>query len=213
MRADQTTTTLRPVGATRPSWRDEARCRAKPVEWFVSAGSGRPAKDNPGLDLCVACPVTSRCLDAALVKPEWSLGIWAGTTVAERAEMAKAMRKVIARGTDLRSEPFFIQFADDPGIVRDVAVATEAPARLAAVLAARAELPVVAAVALAARHSPEVSATLARHGDLPEWLRVTALGGTAVRRHVDGQLGEDEERRLLCEEPAGLLLDEVDEAG
>ena len=221
MRAERTTTTLRPAtrrssgatGATRLSWRDEARCRAKPVEWFVSAGSGRPAKDNPGLDLCVACPVTSRCLDAALVKPEWSLGLWAGTSVAERADMARAMRKVIARGTDVRSEPFFVQFADDPGIVSDVAVAVEAPTHLAAVLAARAELAVVAAVALATRHSPEVSATLAARADLPEWLRVTALADTAVRRHGEADLAEeDEERWLVCEEPAGLLLEEV-EAG
>jgi hypothetical protein len=198
----------------RPSWREQARCRGKPVEWFVSAGSGRPAKDTPGLDLCVACPVTSRCLDAAMVKPEWSLGLWAGTTATERSEMARSMRKVIARGTDVRSEAFFIQFADDPGIVRDVAVAVEAPARPAAVLAARAELPVVAAVALAARHSPEISATLARRDDLPEWLRRRALAGMPARRCADAGLAdEDDERWLVCEEPAGLLLDEADEAG
>jgi endonuclease V-like protein UPF0215 family len=54
-------------------------------------------------------------------------------------------------------------------------------------LAARAELPVIAAVALGARHVAGISTTLAIRDDLPEWLRVAALaaarcGGPTIRR-------------------------------
>ena len=162
-----------PLGS-RPVWRTEALCRGKPPAWFIASGSGRVRTTNPALELCVHCSVTERCLDEALAKPQWSLGIWAGTMPRERADIAKSMRDVIACRTDIRSEAFFVQFEEDECITRDVDEAVQAPAHIAVVLATRCELSVVAAVALTARHDKRIAARIAAKCDQPVWLRNAA---------------------------------------
>ena len=155
-------------------WQDEAACKGQDPDVWIGPPEGW-ADTKARKAICVTCPVTARCLGAALAKPRWSLGIWGGTSGSERSAMARAMRQVVACRTDVRTTAVWSRFCGDEAIVSDVAVATEAPAHLAAVLAARAELSVVAAVALLARGDEFVAETIASRADQPKWLTDAAV--------------------------------------
>ena len=67
-----------------PSWRDRAACAGTPVEnWFLEAGQ------IPGVlrRICAGCPVQRECLRYAL--RNHVLGIWAGTSAADRAALRR----------------------------------------------------------------------------------------------------------------------------
>jgi len=155
-------------------WQDEAACKGQDPDVWIGPPEGW-ADTKARKATCVTCPVTARCLGAALAKPRWSLGVWGGTSGIERAAMAKVMRTVIAASTDVRTTAMWSRFCGDGPIVSDVAVATEAPAHLAAVLAARAELSVVAAVALLARGDEVIAETITSRADQPKWLTDVAV--------------------------------------
>jgi WhiB family transcriptional regulator, redox-sensing transcriptional regulator len=74
--------------APRGDWLDDAACRAPDVDpsWFHS-------EDPQGIDrlrainVCVACPVRSECLQHA-IKVDERYGIWGGLTATERMQLA-----------------------------------------------------------------------------------------------------------------------------
>jgi hypothetical protein len=120
-----------------------------------------------------------------------------GPIVPGRAAIAREMRKVIEDGTDLRTAAFWSRFCDDPAIHRDVTVAVEAPDHLAAMLATRAELSVVAATALLARHDEAIAETIASRADLTKWLCDTAVR-IAGPTHGDARRRANTERSARC---------------
>lgn len=67
-------------------WRKDALCPQFPAWWWFpdKGGSGREARE-----VCAQCPVREACLEEALSDPTLD-GIWAGTTVKERARLRKA---------------------------------------------------------------------------------------------------------------------------
>jgi WhiB family redox-sensing transcriptional regulator len=71
------------VGITAYQWMTRAACRhMDPELFFPSPGQdGRAARA-----VCAACPVRRPCLAYALAAPD-VVGIWAGTTRLERAEL------------------------------------------------------------------------------------------------------------------------------
>jgi WhiB family redox-sensing transcriptional regulator len=150
-------------------WQDAAACKGQDPDVWIGPPEGW-ADTKARKAICATCPVVATCLDTALAKPRWSLGVWGGTSGSERSAMARAMRQVVACGTDVRTTAMWSRFCGDEAIVSDVAVATEAPPHLAAVLAARAELSVVVAVALLARSDEFVAETVTSRRDQPKWL-------------------------------------------
>lgn len=79
-------------------WRDRARCAGEPIELFftedVTTGTRhRVAKPTPHVQaMCNACPVGGECLSEALLRGE--VGIWGGTTDAQRLHMKKARWRI-----------------------------------------------------------------------------------------------------------------------
>ena len=72
-------------------WADSGACRGKPTYWWYP---GRWGRRGPPVEkawaiwakgICAGCPVRRPCLDHALRYRE--IGIWAGTTEAERRGM------------------------------------------------------------------------------------------------------------------------------
>lgn len=70
----------------RPAWHAEAACRGKGTDLFFP-NAGQPATHAKAI--CATCPVTEECLEAALVDP-LTVGVWAGKSPAERAQVRKA---------------------------------------------------------------------------------------------------------------------------
>ena len=80
-----------PHGPDRPDdWRDRAECKDDPTPdlWFVPPG------DRHGIAaakaICHRCPVAAECLAEALADPS-IVGVWGGTSEAERAKLRVAM--------------------------------------------------------------------------------------------------------------------------
>jgi WhiB family redox-sensing transcriptional regulator len=70
------------------SWVREARCRGvSPAVFFV----GRGDSVDQARAICKRCPVRIECLEYALAWPQL-LGVWAGTTVAQREEARERSR-------------------------------------------------------------------------------------------------------------------------
>ncbi|MHB8290687.1 MAG: WhiB family transcriptional regulator [Acidimicrobiales bacterium] len=162
---------------------DQALCAGSDTNDWVSSAPGNTQRVRARKAICATCPVTARCLDSALAKPEWSLGIWAGTSVNERAGIARAMRAVIASGKDIRDDVIWDRFNADAGLTRDVETAVEAPEQLAGLLGSRHKLSVVAAAALLARHDEGIATRIAARCDQPEWLLRAAarIGASSYR--------------------------------
>ena len=68
----------------RPLWQLETACRGLGTEGFIIKNGGRHNRA-----LCGDCPVRQECLEAALANAEL-VGLWGGTTDAERREMRRA---------------------------------------------------------------------------------------------------------------------------
>ena len=89
------------------SWRAESFCRKYPTRmWF----GGDHRETVRAKAICAACVVRSECLEFAVGRADL-LGIWAGTTPHERAEMRRG-------GGDLTTEA-------EIGVEDDVAVAVD----------------------------------------------------------------------------------------
>ena len=80
-----------PHGPDRPDdWRDRAECKDDPIPdlWFVTPS------DHHGIAaakaICRRCPVAAECLAEALADPS-IVGVWGGTSEAERAKLRVAM--------------------------------------------------------------------------------------------------------------------------
>jgi len=171
-----------------PTWRNAARCRGAPGTWFVPEAEGHPIGRAQALALCRDCPVRPACLNDALVVPEWSLGVWAGTTEDERTAVRRALRAVITGGTDVRRSAVWERFAGDDELARAVARAVDAtPAGALAIARSRAALAVIEAVALVARGDPAIAEAIAGRTDVARWVRIEAA---RVAGMVAPELGE-----------------------
>jgi WhiB family redox-sensing transcriptional regulator len=68
----------------RPEWQQRAACRGEGTEGFVLArGAGGYSRAK---ELCGVCVVRRECLEMALADDEL-VGLWGGTTGAERKKM------------------------------------------------------------------------------------------------------------------------------
>jgi WhiB family redox-sensing transcriptional regulator len=97
--------------ADRPErWRTDAACRGYPLDWFFPATrravrrgrleSTAVRQQSEALAVCARCPVRDECLDYAIRYDE--LGVWGGTTDAQRRRIRNARR---AAGERLPSRP------------------------------------------------------------------------------------------------------------
>jgi len=111
--------------------------------------------------------------------PEWSLGVWAGTTEDERTAVRRALRAVMTGGADVRRSAVWECFAGDDELARAVDVT---PAGALAIARSRAALAVIEAVALVvieavalvARGDPLIAEAIAGRTDVARWVRVEA---------------------------------------
>jgi WhiB family transcriptional regulator, redox-sensing transcriptional regulator len=74
---------------SRTGWMTLAACRGESCEVFFPENH-RDA--SPAKAVCARCPVTDACLEYALADPT-TVGIWAGTTVADRVRIRRARRR------------------------------------------------------------------------------------------------------------------------
>jgi WhiB family transcriptional regulator, redox-sensing transcriptional regulator len=70
----------------RPEWHQRAACRGVGPSDYVR---GRGANYESAKTVCGDCPVRQECLDVALAD-ESLVGLWGGTTEAERREIRRA---------------------------------------------------------------------------------------------------------------------------
>ena len=68
------------------SWHAGGLCRTNPDLFFPE--TRERAKSAQAVRICMTCPVRTPCRDHALRKPE-RVGIWGGTTPAERSRMRR----------------------------------------------------------------------------------------------------------------------------
>lgn len=75
-------------------WRIRAVCRDEDPELFhpLTESSVYAAQIAEAKAVCTRCPVVAQCLAEALRKPSVTLGIWGGTTKAERDEIVRRDR-------------------------------------------------------------------------------------------------------------------------
>ena len=78
---------------TEPNWREQAACRHAAPELFFPAGTTGPAfaEIEAAKKVCAVCPVSSQCLEFALLTRQ-EFGIWGGTTEDERRLLLKVVR-------------------------------------------------------------------------------------------------------------------------
>jgi WhiB family redox-sensing transcriptional regulator len=67
----------------RPEWHADAACRGHSPSTFVLGRGANAAVMDRARAICDRCTVSEQCLDFALADPD-AVGIWAGTTGAER---------------------------------------------------------------------------------------------------------------------------------
>jgi WhiB family redox-sensing transcriptional regulator len=74
------------------AWMFHARCRGiNPAEFFPSDGTGVETAQR----VCAACPVTSECLEYALLN-RIEHGVWGGASERERRRILRRRRDVAA---------------------------------------------------------------------------------------------------------------------
>jgi WhiB family redox-sensing transcriptional regulator len=76
------------VAELRPTWQREAACRGRPSRWWFNERGGLELE--LARRLCAGCPVRSPCLAYALEVDDNLVGVWAGTTTADRDRMREA---------------------------------------------------------------------------------------------------------------------------
>ena len=75
------------------AWMFHARCRGiSPAEFFPSDGTGVETAQR----VCAACPVTSECLEYALLN-RIEHGVWGGASERERRRILRRRRDVAAQ--------------------------------------------------------------------------------------------------------------------
>jgi WhiB family redox-sensing transcriptional regulator len=75
----------RALARSRPKWHADGACLEHPeLDWFA----GRAVDQAEAVNVCRRCLVVDECLTFALEHGE--LGVWGGTTEAERGELRKA---------------------------------------------------------------------------------------------------------------------------
>lgn len=76
------------------AWQDSANCRGEDLNLFFGTeferGPEKDAREREAKLVCMACPVTRECLDAALRSAQQH-GVWAGMTAAERAAKRRSI--------------------------------------------------------------------------------------------------------------------------
>ena len=73
-------------------WMEFALCREVGGDlWHPDEGEGQTYMTNRAKEVCNRCPVIEECLGYAMKHGE-VLGVWGGTTPAERKRMRKAIR-------------------------------------------------------------------------------------------------------------------------
>ena len=87
------------------TWLSQAACRDEPSNRFID-----PADDSElraALTTCQRCPVREPCLDTALShRVEVDVGIWGGTTEAQRREIRRGrLKPEVARAGDEHQTP------------------------------------------------------------------------------------------------------------
>jgi WhiB family redox-sensing transcriptional regulator len=70
----------------RPAWQQYGACRGESIETFVPSLGG---SFNRARELCRGCQVRQECLDFAMADDE-VVGMWGGTTAAERRKLRAA---------------------------------------------------------------------------------------------------------------------------
>jgi WhiB family redox-sensing transcriptional regulator len=82
------------VAELRPSWTERAVCVGDAAHLFFApylaeAPNVRVKREKVAKSICARCPVTTECLAYALRVDE-TLGVWGGTTEAERRRIASS---------------------------------------------------------------------------------------------------------------------------
>ena len=79
-----------PSSIRRPAWMDDAACLEHPEVQFVPLNPSTEQNAHEARAICARCLCRDECLAYALADPTL-LGIWAGTTTAERRQMRKRL--------------------------------------------------------------------------------------------------------------------------
>lgn len=80
--------------ANRYGWWPRAACRAAdPDLFFPISRTGRDGQERRAKQVCGSCPVRTECLAYAMAAGPVLLGIWGGTSEAERAGLRRAQRR------------------------------------------------------------------------------------------------------------------------
>ena len=77
-----------PSSTRRPAWMADAACLEHPEVEFIPADQRSEDKAAAALAICRRCLCRAECRSFALADPSL-LGIWAGTTTAERRAMRR----------------------------------------------------------------------------------------------------------------------------
>ena len=79
-------------------WRHSALCRDTSPEMFFPVGTTGPAVDQiaAAKRICEECPVTTECLEFAVLTGQES-GIWGGATEDERRAIRRANQPTVTR--------------------------------------------------------------------------------------------------------------------
>ncbi|MCT9007145.1 WhiB family transcriptional regulator [Streptomyces rhizosphaerihabitans] len=83
------------------NWRDSAACRTVDPDLFFPIGSTGPAllQIQEAKAVCAGCPVRDECLRWALDTGQ-SVGVWGGTSEAERRALARRRSRSRSRSQD-----------------------------------------------------------------------------------------------------------------
>jgi WhiB family redox-sensing transcriptional regulator len=76
-------------------WMRSAACLDHEPEVFFPPGPGAMDQIDEAKAVCRACPVVTDCLRVALTDPTL-VGVWGGTSEAERAELIRSRRRASA---------------------------------------------------------------------------------------------------------------------
>ncbi len=93
------------------TWRADSECRRQPTRWWFNGDHRETALAK---SICSGCVVQGPCLQFALTRPDM-FGIWAATTVNERAAIRRAAR---AESEDVPASRFELSVADSEPDVR-----------------------------------------------------------------------------------------------
>jgi WhiB family redox-sensing transcriptional regulator len=82
-------------------WQSQGSCKGKPLDWFFFKNLETEQVYPQVKELCAGCPVRHDCLKDAIETR--SVGIWAGTTTADRRNPLRQRRELKAQMTDCGS--------------------------------------------------------------------------------------------------------------